>query len=131
MIGKAIYHILTNDANVSAIVGSRIFPVIAKIDGDKPSIIYHAISTTPTDFKQGPSDIDFIRVQLNIYAPSYDTTLDIADKVRLALDRYPHTTVAGVHLAGVSFLDQGDGWDDQAKVNHINQDFQFRIKRDL
>ena len=129
MIGKAIYSILTNDSDVSAIVGTRIFPVIAKIDGTKPAVTYHAVTVTPTNFKQAASDIDFIRVQFNVYSPDYDTTTDLAEKIRLALDRYPHGTVAGVHLAGVSFLDQGDGWDDNAKLNHINQDFQFRIKR--
>lgn len=131
MPGKAIYTLLSTDADITAVVGNRIFPVIAKIDGRKPAIIYHTVGTRPTDFKDGPSDIDFITVQIDVYADDYGIASNLAELVRRRLDRYPHSTVSGVHLAGVSYTNGGNAWEDGDKRIRISSDYQFRIRRAL
>jgi hypothetical protein len=131
MPSAAIHTILSTDANITAIVGNRITPVLAHFDGTRPSIVYHIISTVPTDFKQGPSDIDFIRVQIDSYAPGYDTVINLGRMIREALDRYPHSTVSGVNLAGVSYLNGFNTYEDGAKLHRRIDEYQFRIRRTL
>lgn len=131
MPSAAIYTILSTDPNITAIVGNRITPVLSLFDGTRPSIVYHIISTVPTDFKQGPSDIDFIRVQIDCYARDYDTVSTLSRMVREAFDRYPHSTVSGVNLAGVSYLNGFNNWEDGAKLHRRIDEYQFRIRRTL
>lgn len=129
MIGPAIYAILSTDPSITAAVGTRIFPAMAVIDGGRPSIVYTEISNTPTSFKQGPSDMDFIRLQVDIFSPSYDQCVSIAESVRIALDRYPHSTVAGVKLAGVSYTGGRNIWEDGDKIHRVMQEYQVRHNR--
>lgn len=129
MIGNAIYTILSTDPAIAAIVGTRIFPALAVIDGGRPSIVYTEISNTPTMYKQGPSDMDFVRLQVDVFSPSYDQCVDLAEKVRIALDRYPHSTVSGVKLAGVSYQGGRNMWEDVDKIHRVMQEYQIRHNR--
>jgi hypothetical protein len=131
MIGKAIYTILSTDPAIAMVVATRIFPAMAVIDGTRPSIVYTEISNTPTMYKQGPSDMDFVRVQVDIYSPSYDQCVSLAELVRIALDRFPHSTVAGVRLAGISFMNSSNSWADGDKIHRIIHEYQIRHNRPL
>jgi hypothetical protein len=126
---KAIYHLLTTDATLAAVIGNRVYPTVSKMAANTPMVVYNTVSVTPTDFKQAPSDIDYVMVQIDAFAPDASTVIGIAKRIRQILDRYPHSTVAGVHLAGVSYRNEMQDWNDTDKVYRIMQEYQFRIRR--
>jgi hypothetical protein len=85
-VGLAIYNLLTNDANVSALVGTRIYPERAPEGASAPFVVYSVVSNQPSDSKTG-APIDEAQVELFSIAGTYGDTNKLADNVRSALDR--------------------------------------------
>lgn len=105
--GLAIYNILANDTPVSAIVGTRIFPNVAKQTTSFPFIIYDVQSENPTDYKQGVSSLDTDNVMVSCYCKTYSEASDLAKKIRTALDRVSGT-YNGVVIQSIKY----DGYND-------------------
>lgn len=131
MLGKAIYHILNNDATLTGFIGNRIYPTISNMATEIPMVVYTTIATVPTDYKQAASDIDYIMMQIDIFGRTALQANSIADRIRTLLDRYTPATVEGIHLTYVSFRNQMEDWNDADKVFRIMQEYQFRIRREL
>ncbi len=60
MLGKLIRNILVNDTDVSAIVGTNVYPQMAIEDVPYPYIIIEQENNSPTDTKDGVSCLDVI-----------------------------------------------------------------------
>tara|TARA_R110000751_G_scaffold46775_2_gene104963 strand:- start:4134 stop:4535 length:402 start_codon:yes stop_codon:yes gene_type:complete len=105
--GLAIYNILANNSPVSAIVGTRIFPNVAKQTTSFPFIIYDVQSENPTDYKQGVSSLDTDNVMVSCYCKTYSEASDLAKKIRTALDRVSGT-YNGVVIQSIKY----DGYND-------------------
>ena len=129
MIGKALYSKLSSTTAVTALVSTRIFPESATQDATYPFIVYSVTDTEPTDIKDGVSPLDVVSVALMIYAESYAVAIDIAEKVRTALDRMTGT-YDGVNVQSCKFNGQSSG--DMHLDKHIfvvEQEYQFRQNR--
>lgn len=87
MISQAIYNILTNDAPVFAVVGTKIFPNMATQRTDFPYIVYSVVSKVPTDSKDSGLGFDRYRIQVDCVDESYTDVETLASLVRTALDR--------------------------------------------
>ena len=87
MISQAIYNILTNDAPVFAVVGTKIFPNMATQRTDFPYIVYSVIGKVPTDSKDSGLGFDRYRIQVDCVDESYTDAETLASLVRTALDR--------------------------------------------
>lgn len=128
-VGKAIYSILTNDAGVSALVGTDVFASRAKQEATVPFIVYGEVSNTPTDTKDRPSPMDRIRVQIDCYGLNRKLATDVHLAVRTALDAYTiGSTVAGVTLDGVKFETQNETVEESQDVHRKSSDYIFRVK---
>ena len=109
-IGLAIYDILSNDSNVSALVSTRIYPNVAKQSSAFPFIVYQTTSTDPTDTKDGVSPLDVISFEVLCFSETYTQAVDLAEKVRNALDRNTgtHNTII---TQGLSFTGADEHFD--------------------
>tara|TARA_R100000742_G_C4279648_1_gene104977 strand:+ start:8168 stop:9364 length:1197 start_codon:yes stop_codon:yes gene_type:complete len=105
-IGATIYHLLSNDATVAGVVGTRIYPNVAPLLNAStpmaPYIVYHLISTEPTNTKgslANPGDstallrtknrrspLDILTIQISMYHRSYSDIATLSAAVRDALD---------------------------------------------
>ena len=85
-VGAAIYNLLTTDAAVSALVGTRVFPELAVEGGEDPYIVYSVVSNTPVDTKD-KAPVDEAQIEVFSVANTYAKANDLADKVRAALSR--------------------------------------------
>jgi len=123
-----VYNILSNDAAVTAIVGTRIYPVIARQQDQEPYVVYSVVNDIPHDTKTGVSRVDFVRVQFNMVAADYSQLEDLSAAIRSALDRATMQSYAGVELAGVKFLSENDGlFSDAPELRLKIADYQLRI----
>ena len=109
-VGLAIYNILSNDANVSGLVSTRIYPNVAKQTSAFPFVVYTITGDDPTDTKDGVSPLDENNALLLCYSQTYSEASDLADKVRTALDRVDGT-YGGVELQNITYLNYSDGFD--------------------
>ena len=128
IVGKAIYHLLTNATDVTDIVSTRIYPEIAQQDADLPYIVYNVANNEPTDTKPEPSKLDTAQVEVNIYSDSYTECIDLAVAVRAALDRVKGT-YAGVNVQSIQYLNEIIDFDEPQRAYNISADYDVRISR--
>jgi len=128
IVGKAIYHLLTNATDVTDIVSTRIYPEIAQQDADLPYIVYNVANNEPTDTKPEPSKLDTAQVEVNIYSDSYRVVIDLAVAVRAALDRVKGT-YAGVNVQSIQYLNEIIDFDEPQRAYNISADYDVRISR--
>ena len=126
--GKAIYSILTSDSDVSAIVGTRVYPQIAAQGAACPFIVYVLQDTTPSDTKSGVSTLDEVRYDIVLASESYAEASDLTNKVRTALDRYTGT-VAGVVIDSIQFIDLDADNDPGTETYVTSSEYIIRVKR--
>lgn len=129
LLGKAIYNILSNDADVSALVDTNIFPNVAPQKTTFPFIIYDITGIDPNDTKEGVSTLDTNDVMISCYSETYSQASDIARKVRVAMDRINEGTYAGVQIQSSQFQSYNDIFDDtsgDAGIYRKALDFEIR-----
>ena len=126
--GKAIYSILTSDSDVSAIVGTRIYPQIAAQGAAFPFVVYVLQDTSPSDTKSGVSTLDEVRYDIVVASETYAEASDLTEKIRTALDRYSGT-VAGVVIDSIQFTDLDVNNDPGTETYLTSAEYIIRVKR--
>ena len=127
--GIAAYVILTQNTDVTDIVGVKVFPEVAEQETATPFIVYQLQSVAPEDTHDGPSKLDEVRFEFLCYADTYALAADLGDKVRGALDRVSGT-YNGVNVESVQFNDVDIDTIDAPRRFAQVLTFTFRIKRD-
>jgi len=78
---------LRDDAGVTAIVGTRIYPeAIPQKDGTMPAIVYQRLISLRDRELAGTTDLINVRVRVDCWDTSYSGCKALADAVRLALN---------------------------------------------
>jgi len=126
--GKAIYSILTSDSDVSAIVGTRVYPQIAAQGAAFPFVVYVLQDTSPSDTKSGVSTLDEVRYDIVVASETYAEASDLTEKIRTALDRYSGT-VAGVVIDSIQFTDLDVNNDPGTETYLTSSEYIIRVKR--
>ena len=128
LVGKAIYSILSDNAAVDALISDRIYPNVAKQTSAFPFVVYQVTGDDPTDTKDGVSPLDENAILVMCFSQTYTQASDLADKVRIALDRVDGT-YEGVELQGIQYLSYNEDFDvkdddDGVYVKSLN----FRVR---
>ena len=126
--GKAIYTILTEDAGVSAVVGSRVYPQVAAQGAAFPFVVYVLQDNTPSDTKSGVSTLDEIRYDIVAAAETYSALSSLTERIRLALDRYSGT-VSGIVVDSIQFTELDVDNDPATETFVSSSEYILRIKR--
>lgn len=112
LLSKAIYNILSNDINVTAVVTegniwhARI-PQRTTDGSDVPpdlAVFFYTSSITPNDTKSGRSEKDFHTLTVVIVGKDDGAMYELASYIRYALDRIPADTYDGIVIDGSKFL---------------------------
>lgn len=124
-VGTSIFQLLSNDAAVTAEVGSRIYPALAAQQPTLPFITYEGIQVTPADTKDGGSTLDEVRAEVVIYAATYGAAAALAEKVRTALDRQNATNEIS-SIQSIQFTDAQNELLDSPRRFLVVQDYKIR-----
>jgi len=127
-IGKAIYYLLSNDATVSGLVSTRIFPEVADQEQAMPYIVYNIRSNDPSDVQTGPSALDTASIEVASYSTSYTQAIDVAAAVRLALDRVGGT-YNGVNVQSIQYTTEVMDFEEAQRAYKVMADYEARIDR--
>lgn len=125
-IGDVIYSLLSNDIDVSAIVGTKIYPYVAIENIKYDYIVYDDMAVEPTQCKGEQSSLDTVTVQIELYTETLADLEDLGNKVRTLLDRYSGT-VETVVVQSISFTAEDSGYADEDRVYLKIQSYSFRI----
>jgi len=129
MIGKLIYGRLSTASNITAIIGTNIYPDITPQNVDYPFIVYSIIDSSPVDFKDGQSNLEEIDLQIDVYTQNYDTTQNLVNLIRNRLDRFVGT-VEGVEVQSIKYVRQSSQvFNAELSVYWVSIDFMIKMKR--
>lgn len=137
-VGAAIFNILSTDAVVGPLLAKatdpvtyKVYPLHGLLMEDTPFVTYQEISVTPSNTSNAPSNLDAIRLQINVVHDNYDGAKTLAEAVRNALD-YKKGTFANVPVQYISFQSSNDIYEDASKLQGavmIAQDYLVRLIR--
>lgn len=104
-INKYIYNILTNDVQLSEMVGKKIYPVIAEENVTYPFVIFKRQAITPV-YAKNSLQYDSCTFSVAVVTNTYIQTVEIAERVRTILECYDGD-IKQVRLSSVNeeFLD--------------------------
>ncbi len=131
IVGKAIYHILTNESGVTNLVGTNIFPEIAPPDINPPYIVYSVVSNQPTELKENGNQLDTASVEVYSFETNYVKAVDLGVVVRTALDRRrsPGTDgYNGVQINSIDYTNEQMDVNEKRNIWVSIQDYSIRIK---
>lgn len=107
---KYVRDTLIADPAVSAIVGSRIFPVLLPEGTVPPMISLHRISATPENSLTGFAGLDVTVVAIDCWAANYQGLLALRDAVRTRMQ-----------AAGWIMATEVEEYDNQVRIYHVSQ----------
>ena len=104
---EIVYKILSENANLLAVVSDRITPMEIAQTSDFPAICFRQISEPQNNTKSGASKTNYARVQIDIVALTYTQATAIAKLVRFAMLTVTAPVIINNSMVlGVQLLDQ-------------------------
>jgi len=97
VVGKALRAILAADANVTALVGTRIYPNRARQGSPQPYVTYNTVTGESIMSTASHSGLGNQTFQVDVWDDDYADAHDAAEKIRLALQDYTGT-ISGVAI---------------------------------
>jgi hypothetical protein len=125
IIEEALFAHLTSDSDVSALVGTRVYPLVAPQDAELPLLVYQRISTPRVRSQSGPSGLAHPRFQITARATSVSQLRDLANKVRIALDGFKGVMggASGVNVGAIFQDNERDGYGETTMEYSVQMDF--------
>jgi hypothetical protein len=100
---------LVANTAVAAVIGTRVFPVLAPATAALPFATYRRSGVIRAHTLSGPMGSPTVNMALDIYAETYEAVRDLADKCRKVLDGYGGT-MNNVEVKNVSLQNEADGF---------------------
>lgn len=77
---------LSDDPAISAIVNTRIYPVVMPQEPELPAITYHQTANNPVNTLQGKTGLENPNMAINAWATAYDISNALAQAIHTAMD---------------------------------------------
>ena len=110
MIESDLYTYINDQATITSLVGTRIYPDTAPQKCDYPFMVYSKIDTTREMHLRGATGVCVARFQIDIYAPSRMICESIIEQVRLRFNGFQgNWDTTFIHQ--VRLESESNGWD--------------------
>ena len=128
MIESALYAHLVADAGVTALLGTRIYPLDLPQEPTTPCATYHRVSTVPRYVHGADLNFDTVRIQIDCYADSVLGAKTLADAVRDALSAHSGD-MQGTDVQAVLLDNEQDFTDPTTELCRVSQDYRITYVR--
>jgi hypothetical protein len=98
---------LVASANVSELVGSRIYPILAPQTAALPFIVWRRSGISREHTLAGPMGVSTVSVEMQLLAATYEQARELADRCRVVLDGYG-ATLNNTEVKHVSLEQESD-----------------------
>ena len=105
----AMRAVLLQNSAVAAVVGTRVFPVLAPAKAALPFITYRRTGVSREQTFSGPMGVATTTLDMDIFAVTYEEARNLADLCRLALDGWGGT-LENTEVKRVSLESESDGF---------------------
>lgn len=106
-VEESLYSRATTHAGLSALIGTRFYPVRLLEDATLPAMRYQLISTPPADYRDhdAPQDRYLYRIQLDGLAATADAAISLREQIVAAFDGWSSGTAVGNSFVENQFTD--------------------------
>lgn len=109
MLESAIYNLLKDDATISGIVNTRVYPVLASEQAVEPYLVFNIISAPIEHTLEDSIGMIGARVQVSCWSNGYHDAITLKNAVIDALDNYDGTEpTSSIVFQCIHFEDEGD-----------------------
>jgi hypothetical protein len=122
---EALVARLQASPGVTALVGSRIYPMQTPQLAVMPSITYQRISTVRIQGLRGSTGLADPRIQVDCWADTYPSAKAVATEVRKSLDGWDDGDVSGLILGELDLL-VTDG-----RRHRVSQDYSVWVNEEV
>jgi hypothetical protein len=124
-VGQAIYSRLSGNAAVSALAATRIKPYTPVDPLTRPYITYHLISMVQRPHAMGSTPaLVTDRYQIDVWADSYASMVELDDAVYAALSRWRGST-AGVEIVDSLHVDRRELYEADTQLFRRSNDYEI------
>lgn len=103
--------VLTASTPVTAIAGTRIYPIELPQDPSLPAIVLTPARTTDERHLGGHNRYPVSEVIVDVYASAFNACDDLAEKVKTALQDYKGGPIEDIASTSLDFTDRGQAGD--------------------
>ena len=128
-IEHVIRQVILDDADVAAMIGTRLYPQPMPQNTSAPYGVYRRVSTISESSHSGPSGLARPRIEFfwvggtkDHAQQGYDVAVELAQKVRKAIQDI-RGSYYGLWLSRVMFEDEADHYDSNTKAVGRRQDW--------
>ena len=111
-----LLRMLQEDAGLSALVGSKVFPLFIPSGNYLPCVTFQRLGGMPANTLSGHSGLEEIDLQIDVWARDYDEAKAIAKAVRAAMP--PSGPQFGAHL-----IEDQDLYEDGTNYFRVSMEF--------
>jgi hypothetical protein len=122
-IEQAIYNLLSGDATIAALVGTKISPVKKKQDSDLPAITFRRVTTGRFPAMSVDASVVKARFQVDCWAGTYPVAVQLKNAVKAVMKRWRTTT--GITVQDTFMDGEIDFYEEDTKQFHIAIDFEI------
>jgi hypothetical protein len=124
---KALRSVLVADADVTALVDSRVYPEHRQQGNDLPAVVYQLVGTQPQNSAGGHTSLTRATMSFDCVATTYSGAKTLAEKVRQALMDYSGTSegvvISSCHHDGDNALIEDSQVAEDRGVSRIISDY--------
>ena len=113
---SVLLRMLQEDAGLSALVGSKVFPLFIPSGNYLPCVTFQRLGGRPANTLPGASGLEEIDLQIDVWARDYDEAKAIAKAVRSAMP--PSGPRFSAHL-----IEDQDLYEDGTNYFRVNMEF--------
>lgn len=118
-ISKDIYTALTTNADLTALINNRVFPIVAEEGTQYPFLTYNRTSITSYRTKCGIYE-DTVNFSVNIITTDYLGGLDIGNLVRVAIEKNLICTIEGLQYRDIQLVGATEQFTNDGYVQTLN-----------
>jgi hypothetical protein len=123
-VDEQLYARLRDDAALAALVGTRIFPLLAPQDAPLPFIRYQLVSRVADEALDAVSTLASYRFQIDAYGATYASARAVQARMKELLNGWAPDTGPIERSVLINVTDRHEG-DDARKLYRTSQDYQI------
>lgn len=120
-----LYTRLSNDTGLTALVDTRIYPLVAPANTTRPYCCYMVVSQPHQYSHSGFSGLSQVRTQVSCYADNHGSAKSVADAVIAALESWSDNNTIQCSM----LLNEQDVFEKETGLYHVPVEFSVAYKQ--
>lgn len=119
-----IKDLIAADSTANGLLSGRVYAGVLPQNATYPAAVLNVITTTPTNTKTQASDLDFVRLQIDVYGSQLSSVANTASAIRGAIDFR-----ATGSIKHIEYLTGQDGFSEKPELFRWIDEYTISLKR--